>query len=669
MGEILSVFTLGISFGLILFLLAAGLSLTMGLMRIINMAHGALFMVAAYLGVWVNNHIHNWVAGVIAGALCAGVAGLLLEVGFLRRLYKQEASQVLLTIGFIYILQNLAQWVWGTLPMSAPVPKVLSGSVPLGTIDLPIFRFFIIGFGLLMAALLWLLQDKTKIGGKVRAGMDNREIAGALGINLKLVFTGVFALGSLVAGMCGLIGGQLTGVNLGVGWQVLLYSLIVVVIGGTGSVQGALLGGVIIGLLNSFGTAYFPSFANYIIYVALIVILLIRPSGLLGRKIEAAQGSENLERIPAARKKARRGAAAAGAAAPLESAAVATSAPGGLTPAAVAGWRLRLNKYIPYIFILLVLAIMPTFLGTYSQGMITKVLIFAMFAMSLDVLMGYTGLISFGHAAYFGLAGYFVGVMMIRYNVSSFWLILIMTIVLTAIIAAILGYLCLRVSGIYFLLVTMAFGQLLYVVATKWYSVTGGTDGLVGIPKPNFGFHVNWTTPKFYYFVLIMFIVCYYILYRIMRSSFGKSLIGVRQNEPRMRSLGFNTWLLKYVGFIVAGVFAGIAGTLFAYYYGAMVPSYFALETSALPMLMVIMGGGATLWGPCLGAAVIILVQQEAGIYMPDRWPLILGGIFVLCVMLLKGGFARYLTLAWSRVGLLGVRPAAPTPVAEEVEP
>ena len=210
-----------------------------------------------------------------------------MELGFLRRLYKQEASQVLLTIGFIYIFINLAQWIWGTFPLSGIAPGIFSWSVRVGDVSIPGFRFFIIGVGLIMAVLLWLFQARTKIGAIVRAGMDNREVVGTLGINLKLVFSGIFALGSMVAGMCGLLGSPITGVNVGVAWDALTLALIVVVIGGTGSIQGALLGGVIIGLLNAFGQAYFPSSAYFIVYVALIIILLVKPSGLLGRKMQS----------------------------------------------------------------------------------------------------------------------------------------------------------------------------------------------------------------------------------------------------------------------------------------------------------------------------------------------------------------------------------------------
>ena len=187
------------------------------------------------------------------------------------------------------------------------------------------------------------------------------------------------------------------------------------------------------------------------------------------------------------------------------------------------------------------------------------------------------------------------------------------------------------------------------IVATKWYSFTGGRDGLYGIPDPHLGFiTIDWTNLNFYYFALIFFVVCYLILHRITHSSFGRTLLGVRANEPRMRSLGYNTWALKYMALIIGGVFAGVAGALFAFDYQTMTPDYFALEASALPMLMVIMGGAATLWGPSLGAAAIIIGESVAAVYFDDRWPLVLGIVFVVCVMFLKGGFARHLTRLWN---------------------
>lgn len=292
MDVLLANFLIGISFGFILFLLGTGLSLTMGLMRIVNLAHGALYMVGGYTGLYVAGFTEHlvgrdlsFVLGLLAGGICAGGLGLIMETGFLRRLYKRDLDQVLLTIGFIYILTNLVHWVWGPVPMSGVIPSILSGSIPVGRINLPVFRLAIIAFGIVAAIVLWLFQEKTRVGAIIRAGMDNKEMTMGLGINLKVIFSGVFALGAFVAGFCGLIGAPLLGINLGIGWDALLFAMIVVIVGGTGSVQGALTGGIVIGLVDAYGKAFFPELAYFTIYLVLITILLFRPSGLMGRAI------------------------------------------------------------------------------------------------------------------------------------------------------------------------------------------------------------------------------------------------------------------------------------------------------------------------------------------------------------------------------------------------
>jgi len=659
MGNIVSVFVLGLSLGFILFLVAAGLTLTMGLMRIINLAHGALYMVGGYVGLWVAVHAHNFWVGVLAGAAVAGLIGLLLETGFLRRLYGQAPRQVLLTIGFIYIIVGATRNIWGGFPSGQLAPKLLSGSVTIGSVGIPVFKLFIIGFGLVMAVLLWLLQEKTRIGAVVRAGMDNREIAGALGINLKTVFTGIFVLGAFTAGLCGLLGATATGINLAVAWDVLLLAMIVVVVGGTGSIQGALVGGILLGLLYSFGSAYFPNFAGYVYYVALILVLLIKPSGLLGRPlVGGATATMYLESSERSTLKwwveVRRW---------LKRSAVAIGRKGGedqITLQAVASdlpkWRSVMHRLTPYTVALLVLVLLPPFVGTYQQSMLAKVIIFALFAMSLDLTMGYAGLVSFGHAAFLGVAGYTVCVFIAKLGITSFWLVALIALVLTVFVAAIIAYISLRVTGTYYLLVTMGLGQVLFVIATNWTRVTMGIDGLTIMDKPNLGFHIQWTNLRFYYLALVIFIICYVILRRIVTSSFGRTLVGIRINEQRMRSLGFNTWRQKYVGVVLGGLFAGVAGILFAYEGGSMTPSNLALQTSSLPMLMVIMGGRGTLWGPCLGAAVVELVREYANVHFSAHWDIILGVIFVACVMVLPDGFAPYLSKAWSRWGFVRTR-------------
>jgi branched-chain amino acid transport system permease protein len=632
MERILTIFLIGISFGSILFLLSAGLSLTMGLMRIVNLAHGAIFMVGAYVGLAVTNLTGHFAIGLLAGALAAGFVGLIMEAGFLRRLYKQESGQVLLTIGFIYIIMNVVQWIWGAKPLSGVVPGSLSGAVTIGDFYFPVFRFFMIGFGLLMAVLLWLFQDKTKIGAMIRAGMDNRQVAKALGINLKRLFTAVFALGCFVAGLCGLLGAPLMGINLQIGWDALMLAMIVVIVGGTGSIQGTLLGAMIIGLVDAFGKAYFPDVAYFAIYIALILILLFRPAGLMGRLFAIQKTAEELTETVTRPAKAPPSAMAA-------------------TGLRDGGARRRLHRLAPYAVVACVLIALGPVLPSFYLGMLTKVLIYAIFAISLDLMMGYGGLTSMGHAAFLGVAGYTVGILAVKQGIDLFWVLLPAGLVVAALVSAVVGYICLRVSGTYFLLVTIAFGQLLAIVATKWYRVTGGTDGLVGIPRPNLGIAGLKLGPVgFYFLVFVAFAVCFAVLYRIVTSAYGQALVGVRENEPRMRSLGYNTWRLKYVAIIISGVVAGVAGVFLAYYYGAMVPSTLAIEMSTAAMLMVILGGPGTLFGPFIGAIVVVLGENISLTYVPDRWPLILGGIFVLCVMLLRGGFAPYLSRLYQRV-------------------
>ena len=631
MGNFLSVLVLGISYGLVMFLLATGMSLTMGLLRVVNMSHGAIYMFAGFCGVWTYQITGNWILSVLGGTLVGGLLGFLIEVIFLRRLYKTPTNQVLLTIGLIYIIQNVTQWIWGGLPANAPIPSFMIGGFAVGNVTIPYFRIFIIGFGIVLAVAIWFVQEKTRMGSMVRAGMDNGVISGTMGVNTRLVFTMTFVLGSLVAGMSSMVGGSLTGLGMTTCWTVLLNAIIVVVIGGAGSVPGALIGGLIIGPVNAFGAVYIPALSSFLIYLVLIIILLIRPQGIMGRKVDIDRASDTYSakssavgykafRVPADASKIKKGAYKAG----------------------------------PFSLAAIVLLVFPLLGGAYSISIMTEVLIYALFAVSLDIIMGYTGNRSFGHAAFFGTGAYCVALLAYHYEIKNFWLVLIITIVVTGVLSAIIGYLTLRLSGTNFLLVTMAFGQLLNAIAIKWVGFTNGSDGM-SAPRPDMGVLKGligkWNGVKIYYFTLIIFVICFLLIHRFMRASFGSSLLGIRDNEGRMRALGFNTRSLRFLGFLISGMFAGIAGLLFSYAKPTVDPAILGLESSALPMLMVIMGGSGTLWGPALGALVIILVKNYSGILFAERWPLVLGMIYVICVMFFSGGFAPYLKRFWNWVG------------------
>ncbi len=265
--------------------------------------------------------------------------------------------------------------------------------------------------------------------------------------------------------------------------------------------------------------------------------------------------------------------------------------------------------------------------------------------------MGYTGMVSLGHAVFLGVGGYTVGILMVRLGLNSLWIVYPAALVVAAIAAAFVGFIALRVSGMHFIIITIAFGQLFYAVAVKWRAVTGSTDGLIGIPYPDvhlLGF--QWTSFSFHYFILAVFVICYILLYFIVNSSFGCALVGIRENEQRMQGLGYNTWLYKYLAFIVGGVFAGLAGALFAPFYKIMAPSHFAMLTSATAVLMMTLGSPGTLYGPVIGSVMIVLIEFFASVYLPQRWPLILGGIFVICIALFRGGVGIYLARAWGKL-------------------
>jgi branched-chain amino acid transport system permease protein len=330
------------------------------------------------------------------------------------------------------------------------------------------------------------------------------------------------------------------------------------------------------------------------------------------------------------------------------------------TTAAEASKQTRQNRLGIYaiciVFGLIVIAL-PPFFSAYIQSMVIKVLIFGIFAMSLNLLWGYTGLFSLGHAAYFGIAGYTVGILTVRCGIESFWITAPAGILMAVLFAAILAIPALRVSGDYFLLVTLAMGELLYSAALKWRTMTGGSTGLSGIPLPDLGLpFITMNDTIFYYLVFIIFIISTFIIYRVIKSPFGHAIQGIREDESRMAALGYNVWLYKYIAFILGGLFAGVAGVLFAHYSGIMVPRHLGVMTSTWVLLMVIIGSCTTAFGPVLGAATMILLEHISSIYIPERWPLILGGVFVVAVMFLPGGISVYLLKFWRRVSYGSVK-------------
>lgn len=274
----------GVSYASILFLIAAGLSLVFGVMGVLNLAHGALYMFGAFIGLSIVTYFNNFLVAAIASIIGLAIIGLVIERVFLGHLYKQLDQQALLTLGFVYVFGNLALWIWGPWPIMGVRPAFLMGTLAIGDYAFPVYRFGLIVIGLALFFGLWYLQDKTRLGARVRAGMDNKNMTMGLGVNYGVIATGVFILGAAMGGLAGFLGAPILGADYNMSMPIELLAMVVVVIGGLGSVQGALLGALIIGLIDTFGSAYFPDFAMFTVYLIFIIILLVRPTGLLGRK-------------------------------------------------------------------------------------------------------------------------------------------------------------------------------------------------------------------------------------------------------------------------------------------------------------------------------------------------------------------------------------------------
>ncbi len=274
----------GVSHGVVLFLVAAGLSFVLGLMGIVNIAHGSLVMTGAYAGLAAAKATGNLALGGLVGALLSGLLGLLIERGFLRNLYRLQLEQILVTFGFVYMIANVHLWIYGAWPQAAFVPPSLSGSVPIGQFSFPIFRIVIILIGVCLCPVLWWLQDRTRIGAIIRAGMDDPDMVSVMGINLRPIHIAVFFLAACLAGFAGVIGASpLGGVNLGLGQDMIFLAVAVVVVGGAGSIQGALAGSLLIGTFSAIAGTYLPKSAIFVPYILMLIILMFRPRGLLGR--------------------------------------------------------------------------------------------------------------------------------------------------------------------------------------------------------------------------------------------------------------------------------------------------------------------------------------------------------------------------------------------------
>ncbi len=274
----------GISYGALLFLLASGLTLIFGVMRIVNLSHGAYFLLGGYIALSVISATGSWVLAVPVAALAVAVVGLVMERVFLRPLGFDPLRQVLLTVGFAFLFQQAALDIWGGNNLDITPPEMLRGSTVVGGLHLPIYRIFMIGMAVVLGAILWLVMEKTRAGAMIRAAVDDSQMARGVGIDTSRVSMFIFALGAFLAALAGVIGGGFLGIYPGLDFEILPVAFAVVIIGGMGSLTGAAVGSLIVGLADNFGKALFPEISYFTLYAPMVLILAVKPTGLFGRE-------------------------------------------------------------------------------------------------------------------------------------------------------------------------------------------------------------------------------------------------------------------------------------------------------------------------------------------------------------------------------------------------
>jgi branched-chain amino acid transport system permease protein len=280
-GDVLN----GIAFGSILFILASGFSLALGVIRIVNIAHGAFYMLGFYVALSTLRGTDSFLLAVVAASLAIMVLAAFLQVVFLKRLHDRPLPQVLLTFGVTLVIAEVAQLVWGGYPQVLDPPGVFAGSVDLGSLTFPEYRLFLIAVAVVLAVVLWLGIERTRVGAVVRASVDDQEMARSMGVNIQRVFMLTFAVAGLLAGLGGALGGPVLGAYQGVQFETLTLTLVVVVLGGVGNVGGAFAGSMLVGVINSVGNVHFPELSYFLLFAPMILMLSVRPTGLFGKGI------------------------------------------------------------------------------------------------------------------------------------------------------------------------------------------------------------------------------------------------------------------------------------------------------------------------------------------------------------------------------------------------
>lgn len=605
-----------------LFLVAAGLTLIFGVSRIVNFAHGSLYMLGAYgayaIGTWLDAQLGRSLAGfaatVVAAAVLVGLLGALLERVVLRRLYgAPELLQLTATFALVLVIRDAALAAFGAEDLLGPRVPGLAGAVEIAGRAVPQYDLAMIAIGPVVLVALTLLIGRTRFGVLVRATAEDRTLAAALGIDERRLATAVFALGAMLGGLAGALQLPREPANLGMDLSVIADAFVVTVVGGLGSIPGAFLAALLIGVTKTLCIALgdvhvlgltiaLPRATLVVEFIVMAAVLAVRPNGLLGRPPPPAAATVLPEQRALIRRPGR------------AHAVIAVAIVAGALALGVAG-------------------------DDYTRVLATDVLIATLFAASLQFLTGLGGIVSFGHAAYFGVGAYAAAIA-VRHD-WPFVAALAMAPLAGWLAAWTFGAVSVRLAGIYRAMLTLAFAQIAWSIAFQWDAVTGGSNGLIGIWPP------TWLGARgAYYFVTLALVAgAWALLFALGRTPFGFAVRAARDAPRRAEALGIDVGARQWRTFAIAGAVAGLAGGLYAFSKGSLSPETLGIGRSVDVLVMVLLGGLNATFGPLLGAGLYVWLQDVLA-RTTEYWRACVGlGIVVLVIAFphgIGGGFARW---------------------------
>lgn len=586
-------------------MMSLGVAIIFGMLRIGNFVHGAQYMLGAF-GAWYLLRLPElfpgldlpsigyWWALVIVPLVVAVIGGLMERI-FIRRVYDLDhAYGLLLTVGLAMAIEGAFNVHYGAAGQMYGVPDSLKGGINLGFMFLPIYRAWVIVAAIIVCFSTWYVVERTKLGSYLRAATENPDLVRAFGINVPRLLMLTYAFGVGLAGFAGVMAAPIYQVSPQMGQGIIITIFAVVVIGGMGSIFGAIVSGLMLGVIEGLTKVFYPQASATVIFIIMALVLIFRPAGLFGKETT----SHSVADVSSGR----------------------------------AGSFLENGRL--WLAVFTVGGIALPFLVYPIMGM--KILVLALFALAYNLIFGYVGLLAFGHAAFYGTSAY------VTAHAAAAWglpteLCILMGVAAATAVGVLFGWLAIRRQGLYFAMITLALAQIIYFYAVQapW---THGEDGIQSVPRGTlFGVIDLSNTFNMYYVTLAVFLAGFAFVYRIIHSPFGQTLKSIRENEPRAISLGYSTDRFKLIAFTLSAMLAGLAGSMKAIIFQLASLADVFFMTSADVLLMTLIGGVGTLLGPVVGAAVLVTLQRELATF--GAWVVVIQGvIFVLCVLFLRKG-------------------------------